>query len=342
MATEQRYDSLGRVIKVKPQDEKIYAKDWQKKILFGYFDKDPYPGKDVLQELETKVQLDFHWLRNWYQYQRKRRNIRQDQYFKSLKPKEQIILEGEPELEDLGDSEVGDVSATPEVSSSSTKKMVKSKEWQRDILLEYFARNAYPTREEVAQIESKTQLDPVWIKSWFQTKRKRENRTQKTSPETPSVSSVSSPGQKVTLSEDAQSDESFEKEAEGSDDKTEMYGELKKKFEELQSRYNELAELLLHRSILTGQTDTVDQTGKVPTVDLTESSEGGGQMTHYPPGAVSYPPPHPPQSYPYPHFYPPYYPPQYAQYFPHPPPHPHPPPRPAGPPGSLPYPAMPQ
>ena len=88
MATEQRYDSLGRVIKVKPQDEKVYAKEWQKTILFGYFDKDPYPAKEVYQELEKKVQLDFAWLRNWYQYQRKGRNIRQEQYFKSLKPKE--------------------------------------------------------------------------------------------------------------------------------------------------------------------------------------------------------------------------------------------------------------
>lgn len=340
MKTEQRFDSIGRLIRPRPHDEKIFAKDWQREILLGYFDKNPYPTREVLQELEKKVELDFQWLRNWYQYQRKRRNIRQDQYFKSLKTKEQFILDGEPELADFGDSTDGDVPATPEAPGSS-KKMIKSQDWQKDILLEYFSRNAYPTREEVTQMESKTKLGSVWIKSWFQTKRKKEKNLKIKSENRDAE-------EKVTLSEDTQLDESLEKEAEGSDEKTEMYEKLKTKFEELQSRYNVLAELLLQRSILTAQNDQV--AAKVPTVDLTESSsssssEPAEQMAHYPPAAVSsYPPPHPPphptQSYPYhPHYYPPYYPPlppQYAQFYPHP----HPVSRPPG--GSLPYPPIPQ
>lgn len=330
MTAEQlRFDSIGRIIR--PHDEKVFAKDWQREILLGYFDKDPYPAREVLQELEKKVDLDILWLKSWYQYQRKRRNIRQDQYFKSIKPqKEQFILDGEPELADIEDPEVGDVSTTPEVSGSS-KKIVKSEPWQKEILLEYFARNAYPSREEVAQIESKTKLDTVWIKSWFQTKRKKEFKKQKSSSENPPTTT-----EKVTLSEESLPDDSLEKVAESSDDKSEMYEKLKKNFEELQSRYNVLAELLLQRSILTGEKDA-----KVPTVDLTESSsEAAEQMTLYPPAPVSYPPPpppHHPQSYPYPHYYPPYYPPpQYPQYYPHP----HPASRPQS--GPLPYPPMPQ
>ena len=180
--TTERFDSRGRIIRSRPHEEKVFAKDWQKEILLEHFDKDPYPAREVLQELEKKVELDFHWLRNWYQYQRKRRNIRQEKYFKSLQTKEQFILDGEPELADFGDSKLADVSATPVVPSSS-KKMVKSKGWQKDILLEYFHRNAYPTKEVVAQIESKTKLDSAWIKSWFHTKRKRESKNQKNNPE---------------------------------------------------------------------------------------------------------------------------------------------------------------
>ena len=332
--TTERFDSIGRIIRSRPYDEKVFAKEWQKEILLGYFEKDPYPPREVLQELEKKVELDFHWLRNWYQYQRKRRNIRQEKYFKSLK-REQFILDGEPELADFEDSPVDDVQpATPELPTSSTKKIVKSKEWQRDILLEYFGRTAYPTTEDLAQMETKTKLDAAWIKSWFHTKRKREKKNRESNSENLLLSST---GEKGTLSEDALPDETIEKEkeAEGSTDQTAMYKKLKKNFEELQSRYNVLAELLLQRSILTTQNDNVDT--KVPTVDLTEtSSEAGGQMNHYPPVSYPPPPPHPPQSYPYPHYYPPYYPPQYPPYYPHP----HPAARPPG--GPLPYPAMPQ
>merc|ERR1711881_120016 len=161
-------------------------------------------------------------------------------------------------------------------------------------------------------METKTNLGSVWIKSWFQTRRKKKNKNLKIKSEKRDA------GERVTLSEDTQPDESIEKEAEaeGSDEKTQMFEKLKTKFEDLQSRYNVLAELLLQRSILTAQNDQV--AAKVPTVDLTESSsssEPAEQMTHYTPAAVSsypppHPPPHPPQSYPYhPHYYPPYYPP---------------------------------
>ena len=54
MKTEQRFDSIGRLIRPRPHDEKVFAKDWQREILLGYFEKDPYPAREVLQELEKK------------------------------------------------------------------------------------------------------------------------------------------------------------------------------------------------------------------------------------------------------------------------------------------------
>ena len=83
MVSEPRYSSNGRIIK--PHDEKTFAKDWQKEILLEYFEQNPYPTKEVCLELEEKIELDSKWIKNWYQYQRKRRNITQDKVSSTIK-----------------------------------------------------------------------------------------------------------------------------------------------------------------------------------------------------------------------------------------------------------------
>jgi len=337
MAGELRYSINGRVIK--PHEEKKFAKDWQKDILMDHFNRNHYPAKDEFHELEKKIKLDKKWIRNWYQYQRKRRNIRQEQ--NSSKLSDQLFIEEEPQQ---GDSDVEDFPHNPEdehLSSSkkANKNRVLSQPWQRVILLEYFARTAYPSKEMVAEIESKIHLDSVWIKSWFHTRRQRDKINPTSNLKTQKA------GDKVTLSEDTETEESCEKPTEATDlNISEMYENLQKKFMDLHSRYNVLAELLLQRSIISEQNEASGNVDpKVPTVDLTESSEPSGPVRQYPGPAVSYPPP--PPGYPYPHYFPPYYPPQYPQYSQ---PQFYPQPSPLGPGAShpslssLPYPPMPQ
>ena len=80
-----RYNTRGRKIVVRPHDEKVFAKNWQKDILKQHFDLNPYPDRKELQEIEKKVQLDFKWLKNWYHFQRKKGDIKKDSWIKSEK-----------------------------------------------------------------------------------------------------------------------------------------------------------------------------------------------------------------------------------------------------------------
>ena len=334
MVSEPRYSSNGRIIK--PHDEKTFAKDWQKEILLEYFEQNPYPTKEVCLELEEKIELDSKWIKNWYQYQRKRRNITQDKVSSTIK----LIIEGEPEMEPFQPPSAKDL---PEDKASS-KKLIKTKvvsqPWQREILLDYFSRNPYPNKEEVAEIEAKIELNTGWIKSWFHTKRQREKNNPNSNIKITKVAT-----EKVTLSEDTGTDESFEKVTETTaaapDIKIEVYEELRRRFEDLQTQYKVLAELLLQRSLTTEQTRRTVDPPKVPTVDLTGSSSDpapevsmpGETHRQYP--GMAYPGP----GYTFPPYYPHYYPPQYPAY---PPPSYYPQPQAQPPPSSLPYPPAPQ
>ena len=80
-----RYNTRGRKIVVRPHDEKVFAKKWQKDILKQHFDLNPYPDRKELQDIEKKVQLDFKWLKNWYHFQRKKGDIKKDSWIKSEK-----------------------------------------------------------------------------------------------------------------------------------------------------------------------------------------------------------------------------------------------------------------
>jgi len=80
-----RYNTRGRKIVVRPHDEKVFAKNWQKDILKQHFDLNPYPDRKELQDIEKKVQLDFKWLKNWYHFQRKKGDIKKDSWIKSEK-----------------------------------------------------------------------------------------------------------------------------------------------------------------------------------------------------------------------------------------------------------------
>ena len=83
-----RYNTRGRKIVVRPHDEKVFAKDWQKEILKKHFELNPYPDRKEMQEIEKKVQLDFKWLKNWYHFQRKKGDIKKDSWIKSEKLEE--------------------------------------------------------------------------------------------------------------------------------------------------------------------------------------------------------------------------------------------------------------
>ena len=323
MVAEPRYSSNGRIIK--PHDEKTFAKDWQKEILLEHFEKSPYPTKEECLELEKKIELDWKWIRNWFKYVRRRRNITQDRFSSTTKPSQQLTKEGETEIQ-------------PEDTVSpkrSIKNKVVSQPWQREILSDYFSRSPYPTKGEVAEIEAKIKLDSVWIKTWFHDKRQKE----KNNPTSNFVMKKPA-GEKVTLSEDTGTDESFEKVIEAPAAapaiKSEMFEELRSRFEELQTQYNVLSELLLQRVVTTEQTRDVEPP-KVPTVDLTGSSSDPPppEVRQYP--GVGYPGP----GYTFPHYYPHYYPPQYPAY-PPPPPSYYPQPTHQPQPPSLPYPPLPQ
>ena len=333
--TEQRYSTNGRLIK--PHEEKIFAKEWQREILLERFEVNPYPSREVCMELEKIIKLDTKWIRNWYQYMRKRRNIRQETFFVPRKPGPQFIIDGEPELQEFASSEAAQGANVENASSSKKyfKPKVFSQPWQRDILLEYYSRTPYPTQEDVAEIERKIKLDSVWIKGWFHTKRQKEKTNQ--------ISyNVKPAGGKVTLSEDTETEESPEKLTETAapaPEKNSLVCELRQKFDKLQAQYNVLYNELRQRSVISEDRNYISHPPKppVPTVDLTESSSEASM-----PPVHQYPqPPVPfhPAGYPYPHYYPHYFPPQYPPQYPQPQYYPQPP---ARAPGSLPYPPAPQ
>jgi len=87
---EPRYNTRGRKIVVKPHDEKIFAKDWQKQILLKHFKQNPYPDKKELSEIEKKVELDVKWLKNWYCAQRKNPSFRAEALKKGVEIKKEI------------------------------------------------------------------------------------------------------------------------------------------------------------------------------------------------------------------------------------------------------------
>ena len=69
-----RVSKSGRKIVVKPYDEKVYAKAWQKKILQQAFTTAAipfYPSKETQSEVARKTGLGLQWQSSYFQYQRK-------------------------------------------------------------------------------------------------------------------------------------------------------------------------------------------------------------------------------------------------------------------------------
>ena len=70
-ASEVRYNSRGRRINSLPHDQKVFAQDWQKKILMKQFQVDQFPDRRRRDELEKELGLSQKWLNSWFITKRK-------------------------------------------------------------------------------------------------------------------------------------------------------------------------------------------------------------------------------------------------------------------------------
>jgi len=73
----------------KKHADKVFAQTWQKEILFGYFKKNPYPGKEETAEITQKTGLGPEWQKCWFHYQRRKIRWKHDGKTTYFRPQQQ-------------------------------------------------------------------------------------------------------------------------------------------------------------------------------------------------------------------------------------------------------------
>ena len=177
-----KYNTRGRKINSKPHDEKVFAKDWQRKILVQNFETDPYPDRKKREALEAELGLTAKWINQWFLTQRK-------------KNREQANRSG-----DLTNQ--SSVFVNQSESSNVTELRSKVKNVEVRVIKE---------QPEEAVID-----DDVVIQEEIIEEKPVEDVDMKETPEDPRV----------------------------------MLESLQRRFDELQARYDQMAQLLMQRSVI--------------------------------------------------------------------------------------------
>jgi len=216
--------------------------------------------------------------------------------------------------------------------------------WQKEILFAYFKANAYPGKEETAEIFQKTGLGPEWQKCWFHYQRRkiRWKNDGKTTYYRPQHQLKNNRPENIVKDEATESGTLIEKhdayvlENNATDilEKAELLSDIKQKFDTLNTKYKMLSDLIFEKSILS--MDDLQREPERETVSKEDASDASRSSVESPEGLYdsskedalpqetqkevqqpnnyqSYPPP------PYHPYYPPYYPPPPPGYLPYPP-----------------------